>query len=216
MKFPNAYKGVKKIWIAELIMILVAVVGIVTVVIPAANGVDINDEVALSNAPFKGLLAALAIVAALGALVAFFFNLIGIIGARKDDTNFKIALYVTLLGIAASIVSAIWSNSKVLNKWMDIVITLSSLFASYYVLTGIASLAEKYPDEETKAFVLKSRTWLEGSFCLTIVLKFIANIFHIQSEVALLIMGIAALVVEIISYVLYLCALNKGKNMLAK
>ena len=136
--------------------------------------------------------------------------------ARVDDENFRIALYVTILGIAASIVSAIWTNNQRLTDWMDIAITICSLFASFYILTGIASLAGKFGDEETRKVVLKARLWLEGSFCLTAILKFITVVFRIENETLLLVLGIGALVVEIISYILYLMALKRGKNMLAK
>ena len=77
-------------------------------------------------------------------------------------------------------------------------------------------MADKFPDTETKAIALKSRTWLTGSFCLSAVLKFIISIFNIQNTTIVLIMSIAALLVEIIAYILYLRALAKGKDMLAK
>lgn len=227
MRFPNAYKGIKKIWIAELLLLVAAVLGIAALII-VANNVDVTTEVAavgdsvvvgetvFANEGAIAPAAILTLCTGLLALIAFILNLVGIIGARKDDENFKLALYVTLIGIAASIVTSIWSNNEMLKRWMDVVNTICSLFASYFVLTGIASLADQFPDAETKTIALKSRTWLEGAFCLSAVLKFIVNLFNIQNATVVLIMSVAALVVEIISYVLYLRALNKGKNMLAK
>ena len=216
MRFPNAYRGIKKIWIAELLMLLATILSIVIIVIPAVNGVNLSVEQNLSQAYYAPTIASLALTVAFVGLVAFFLILLGVIVARVDDENFRIALYVTILGIAASIVSAIWTNNQRLTDWMDIAITICSLFASFYILTGIASLAGKFGDEETRKVVLKARLWLEGSFCLTAILKFITVVFRIENETLLLVLGIGALVVEIISYILYLMALKRGKNMLAK
>ena len=227
MKYPNAYKGVKKIWIAELLLLVAAVLGIAMLIIVAANvGIAtevtatgttiIVGETVIANEAAAAPAAILALCTGLLALIAFILHLIGIIGARKDDENFRFAMYITLLGIAASIITSVWSNNEMLKRWMDVVTTICSLFASYFVLTGIASLADKFPDRETKAIALKSRTWLAGSFCLSSVLKCINSIFNIQNGTVVLIMSIAALVVDIISYVLYLRALSSGKNMLAK
>jgi len=227
MRFPNAFKGIKKIWVAEILMLIAAILGIALLIIVSNNVAmttevaALGDTVAVSNSvTVNEAIAAPVTILTIGmgviALIAFILNLIGLLGARRDDDNFRIALFVTIIGIAASIVTSVWSNNEIVKKWMDVVNTLCSLFASYFVLTGIASLAEQYPDHATKAFALKSRTWLEGSFCLSVILKFIINIFNIQNETVVLIMSIVALLVEIISYILYLRALNRGKAMLAK
>lgn len=105
---------------------------------------------------------------------------------------------------------------KTLNKWMDTALTICSMFASYYVLTGIANLAEKMSDAATKALALKSRTLVEGSFCATALFKLIISIFKIQDGSTIsTILAVVALLLELVSYILYLRALSKGKKMLA-
>ena len=217
MRFPNAFRGVKKIWLAELLMLLAAIVGIVLIVVIAANSSLVGEEVIVNEDAVKTPAAILGIGTALIALVAFVLNLLGLINARKDDSAFSIALLVTLLGIVASVISSIWSGNQGLVKWMDTVLTICSMFASYYVLTGIANLAEQFPDEATKALALKSRTLVEGTFCATVIFKLIISIFKIQDGSTIYtILSIVALVLELVSYVLYLRALSKGKKMLAK
>ena len=217
MRFPNAFRGVKKIWLAELLMLLAAIVGIVLIVVIAANSSLVGEEVIVNEDAVKTPAAILGIGTALIALVAFVLNLLGLINARKDDSAFSIALFVTLLGIVASVISSIWSGNQGLVKWMDTVLTICSMFASYYVLTGIANLAEQFPDEATKALALKSRTLVEGTFCATAIFKLIISIFKIQDGSTIYtILSIVALVLELVSYVLYLRALSKGKKMLAK
>ena len=216
MRFPNAYRGVKKIWLAEMLMLLAAIVGIIMVIVMATNGTMVGEDIVI-NEGVKTPIAVLGIVTAVIALVAFILNLIGLINANNDDSAFRIALLVTILGIVASAVSAIWSNNETLNKWMDTALIICSMFASYYVLTGIANLAVKMSDAATKAVALKSRTLVEGSFCATALFKLIISIFKIQNGSTIsTILAVIALLLELVSYILYLRALAKGKKMLAK
>ena len=216
MRFPNAYRGVKKIWLAEMLMLLAAIVGIVIVIVAAMNGSMVGEDIVISEG-VKTPIAILGIVTAVILLIGFILNLIGLINANNDDSAFRIALLVTILGVVASAISAIWSNNETLNKWMDTAITICSMFASYYVLTGIANLAEKMSDAATKALALKSRTLVEGSFCATALFKLIISIFKIQDGSTIsTILAVVALLLELVSYILYLRALNKGKQMLAR
>ena len=216
MRFPNAFRGVKKIWLAELLMLLAAVIGIIMVIVMATNSTMVGEDIVI-NEGAKTPIAVLGIVTAVIALVAFVLNLVGLINANNDDSAFRIALLVTILGIVASAVSAIWSSNEVLNKWMDTALTIFSMFASYYVLTGIANLADKMSDAATKALALKSRTLVEGSFCATALFKLIISIFKIQDGSTIsTILSVIALLLELASYILYLRALSKGKQMLAK
>ena len=198
-------------------MLLAAVIGIVLIFVIAANGTLVGEDEIVINEAAKTPISILGIVSAVVALVAFVLNLVGLIIARKDDSGFRIALLVTVLGIIASAVSAIWSTNAGLVKWMDTLTTIFSMFASYYVLTGIANLADQIPDAATKALALKSRTLVEGSFCATVIFKLIISIFKIPDGSTLYtILSIVALLLELVSYILYLRALSKGKKMLAK
>ena len=216
MKFPNAFRGIKKIWLAELLMLLFVAASIISVVVAVTNSSLVDEKVVL-NSSAETTVGLLVIVTGLLVLVAFVLNLVGLINARADDSAFRIALLVTLLGIAASVVQVIWSKNQGLVKWMDTLTTIFSMFATYYVLTGIANLAEKLSDSATKALALKSRTLVEGTFCATAIFKLIINIFKIQETSTIyLIISIVALVLELVSYILYLRALSKGKKMLAQ
>ena len=63
---------------------------------------------------------------------------------------------------------------------------------------------------------LKSRTLVEGSFCATALFKLIISIFKIQDGSTIsTILAVIALLLELVSYILYLRALSKGKKMLA-
>ena len=106
MRFPNAFRGVKKIWLAELLMLLAAVIGIILIFVIAANSTLVGDDVVVNKEAVETPAAILGILAALIALTAFILNLVGMINARNDDAGFRIALLVTVLGIITSAVRA--------------------------------------------------------------------------------------------------------------
>ena len=215
MKFPNAYNGVKKIYLAEILLILATILGIATIAVLAANNVNLDAaELNLEGTPAT-LTLVFGIGGALLALIAFILNLLGVISARKDDDGFKMALFFTLIGIVCSIVSAAFNKNEGLKDWMEVGTNLSSLFASYFVLGGIASLAGKYPDNMTMNLALKARTKLMAAFSTTALLRLIVIIFKIQNETVLLIMSIIILLAQVVSYLLYMLTLAKGKKMLA-
>ena len=214
MKFPNTFKGIQKIWIAEMLMLLASVLSIVLLFVVANNSAVVEDVLVVAiDTPTQ----VLSIASAVLMIVAFVLNLIGIINCRKDDKNFVNALIATVLGVICGIVNAIWGEAKPrLGEWMEFVMVMESCYASYYVLTGVSNLSEAYPDPQTKKLVDKSRNWLLGSFCLSAILKLIVDIFNIQDGTSKTIMGIVAVLAEIVSYVIYIMALNNSKKMLAR
>ena len=214
MRFPNTFKGIQKIWIAEMLMLLASVLSIVLLFVVANNSAVVEDVLVVAiDTPTQ----VLSIASAVLMIVAFVLNLIGIINCRKDDKNFVNALFATVLGVICGIVNAIWGEAKPrLGEWMEFVMVMESCYASYYVLTGVSNLSEAYPDPQTKKLVDKSRNWLLGSFCLSAILKLIVDIFNIQDGTPKTIMGIVAVLAEIVSYVIYIMALNKSKKMLAR
>ena len=214
MRFPNTFKGIQKIWIAEMLMLLASVLSIVLLFVVANNSAVVEDVLVVAiDTPTQ----VLSIASAVLMIVAFVLNLIGIINCHKDDKNFVNALIATVLGVICGIVNAIWGEAKPrLGEWMEFVMVMESCYASYYVLTGVSNLSEAYPDPQTKKLVDKSRNWLLGSFCLSAILKLIVDIFNIQDGTPKTIMGIVAVLAEIVSYVIYIMALNKSKKMLAR
>ena len=207
MRFPNTFKGIQKIWIAEMLMLLASVLSIVLLFVVANNSAVVEDVLVVAiDTPTQ----VLSIASAVLMIVAFVLNLIGIINCRKDDKYFVNALIATVLGVICGIVNAI------LGEWIEFVMVMESCYASYYVLTGVSNLSEAYPDPQTKKLVDKSRNWLLGSFCLSAILKLIVDIFNIQDGTPKTIMGIVAVLAEIVSYVIYIMALNKSKKMLAR
>ena len=218
MKFPDSYKGIKRIYLAEILMLIVVIMTMVDVITVAANGVVVDNTLIVSEGTLT-FVSVLTIASGVLAIIAFVLNLIGGINCRKDDENFRIALFATLAGIVLSVVQAVTNKSNsTVSDWMNTLTSIANLFASYFVLTGCANLAETYPDGATKNVCLKARNLLCGSFALSALLKCITSLTGIAATNSVLwtILAVLATVVEIASYVIYMTALARSKRMLAR
>ena len=65
MRFPNAYRGVKKIWLAEMLMLLAAIVGIIIVIVMAANGTMVGEDIVIN----EGVKTPIAVLVPLGTVL---------------------------------------------------------------------------------------------------------------------------------------------------
>lgn len=150
------------------------------------------------------------------AIIAFILKLIGVSKASKDEPAFKIAFYMIFVGIAASVVSGIFSSNPTVHSIVALVIDIIDLAVTVYIIQGIMNLAKKLNDE---SMVDKGK----NIFIIIIVIYMLIIIAQI---VNLIIGSVAALVISavviivsgilsIIQYFLYLSYLNKAKKMLA-
>ena len=120
MRFPAAYKGVKKIFIAELFIILASLMLIVSAVLaklPAAS-----EE----GSPLPLVVLTLAGVAGIIAIVCFIIQMIGYHQGGKDEPYFRVAFYLVILAIVTNVLSTSFNSS----------ISGKSLYVSIYSMTG--------------------------------------------------------------------------------
>ena len=128
--FENAKIGIKKIYKAEVLTIIAAVIAIISGVVLLVLGIAAKDGKNVNTADVVSLLSL--IVAAVLAIIAFFFNLFGIIKASKDDKSFKNAQIMLIFGLVVSIVStALQSKDPSLSKAFATANDISELFVTY-------------------------------------------------------------------------------------
>ena len=218
MRYPNAAKGIKKIWIAEILSIVAAVLVIAMVVVAAVNNIDtsISSEEAvqaLETAKIARPVAALGICMMLIMVVSYFLNLIGIINASKDDVGFKRALWVLLVSMVLGIAAAIMQNSNPrISHWLEVPSTLFELVVTIYVLEGIGNLAGNLGKKDIVDLSRQCRTWLMCALVLSAAAKvFVA--LGTEGSVLNTTSGIAAALLQIVAYVVYLRVLNKARLM---
>ena len=220
MKFPNAYKGVKKLFICELILIITGILFVVAAILAA---VGIKNEGALLAA--GGMILGTGIAA----IVVFILQLVGLHQGGKDEILIKNAFFATILGILVGVVSSTLGGLKnqtdalkIVVTILDSVETLATLFASYYVLLGISSLSGKLSDKAMEKEGKSLANWVVCLFAVSIVLDVLGGIFKALPSspewlnVIAAILAIGAAIAELVVYVVTVLYYKKAVKMLKK
>ncbi len=225
MTFPNAANGVKKLFTAEILTIVAIVSVIVTAILAvttyAAGTVATQSESLGAAGIALGSLIGMFVTGGafvVLAIVATILNLVGLIKATKDDDAFKIALFSTVVSFCLIIVGGIFSMNKMAMAYSmtESLGSIASLFVTIYTIQGIRNLAVKLEDYDMDH---KGNNILKVML-VVIVLTFIGKLtsaifFGIGGQIVGGWILIAAYVLSIIQYLLFLSFLSKAKRMLA-
>ena len=218
MQFPGAYKGVKKIFLAEILMVFVALCAIASAIIAAA--VPNPNEVVV------GALAAVLGVSGIIALVALIFQLIGLGQAGKDSGYMRFAFWVIILSIILTITTTILGvfikDNPVVTSVSNVLDTVSKVISAVvlvFVIFGISVLADQLNDER---MVNKGRLLINLIiilFIITIGLNIVASFIRNPADwwtTFVAVFAIIAAVLELVIYILYLLYLASATKMLKK
>ncbi len=216
MQYPNALSGVKKIYTAEIIALIGAIIGVV------ASFISIISYSAGSAGGFlTGVLGAGALVLVAGILIiiAFIINIVGLNAAKSDDVNFKNAIIAVIVGIIASIALSFAPQDSYLKDCGGTVSNICSFLSTYFVCSAIINLAQSLGNNEMSDRGLTARKLLMVVWIVSIVLEIVPIITRAIGSLSL---GIAALVISLVAYIfrivvyiLYLKLLSRARTMLA-
>ena len=221
MSFPNTAKGIKRIYIAEILklfayicMVIGAVAATVALFSMEESGAsDLTD--ALSYGMFV-LTVIVGIAYAVLMITAFIMNLIGYINARNDNENFKTALVFLVVSIVFTVISYFMLNRGI-GSIMYSLSTLSETLATIFVIAGTMQIAFQLGREDISkkgAVVLRLIIVVE---CITFVLSFISSFFRNDTTAAVsTVLMLASILINFIKYILYLSFLSKSKKMLTE
>ena len=214
--FDNAYEGIKKIFKAEILALIAAIL-ILAGSILSATGIQAGKDTASGN----GLLVGgglIVIIAALLMIIASILNIIGVNRAAKDESAFKNALVALLIGIAANILVSAFSGDATVSSIGKTISNVTEIMASYFICTGIINLADRLNDSAGSASGKKVRSILMGIWTASAVLNILTILFGTNEtmQAVIGITAIVAVVISIVAYFLYICLLGKAKSMLAK
>ena len=149
MKYPNAAKGIKKIFVAEILSIVAAVLLLAIVIMMATSNVDTSMsgeavtqalETAKVGAPF----AILSIAMMVFMLASYVLNFIGIATASKDEAGFKRARWMLLVSLACGIGAAVLENTNArVADWLKVPSTLSFVAVTTSSLSSLISFSRQ-------------------------------------------------------------------------
>lgn len=148
MRFPNACKGLKKIFYAELISLIALVPYAVSMVLIQFLPEEINENNA-EMLPAEVVVTILSLVSLVLMTVAYMLNIIGYVNASKDNENFKKAMLLTIAGLVLTVVSGIMENvnaSPILTNTFDSMEQILDLLITLTTISGIVTLSVTYGD----------------------------------------------------------------------
>ncbi|MBQ9179910.1 MAG: hypothetical protein IJ132_03825 [Firmicutes bacterium] len=218
MRYPDAFIGVKRIYTAQILMIIGSIALVIGAIIAIA-GTGVNSTGTLAGG---GILALAAIIAV---LVGFIMEIIGINTARRDEEAFKNALIWVVVGIVLSVLSgSLQNNNSNLSNLFEAAGTATQLLTTYYIIMGVRNLAVKMDNMEV---VAKSDTTMKvvlAVYIVQIILGIVGIVIGIaapEKDGALMaaagsigILGAITGILGIIAFILLLSLLSKAKDML--
>ena len=221
MKFPNAAKGVKKIFNAEIISLIAALVGgagLVMSLIGASK--ETNESVGTTLLAVSGILL---IISGIALLVAGIINIVGYIQAAKDEEGIKRAVLCTVFSCAFAFAAAFFENQTGflggLGTVLSTISTVLNMLVALFMIGGLMNLSAKCnrPDMVTRGHSILSTIVVSYivTFALDILVRFGAYTSSFGAGLIDWLSGLSALF-SVFIYVLELIYLAKAKKMLAE
>ncbi|MBQ7503967.1 MAG: hypothetical protein IJT79_01430 [Ruminococcus sp.] len=177
MKFPNAAKGVSKIFNAEIISLIAALIGGVGMVlsfIAVSGNVDQGTSDTLIIAT-----GACALVAGIIIAVAGIMSIVGYFQAGKDEAGFKKAILCMFFSIAFTVAASFFANQTGFLGWLNTVLTVTgnvcNMLATIFLILGLMALSVKCSRPDMVKHGKDILTTLVILYILTFVLSFIGR-----------------------------------------
>ena len=231
MQFPNAAKGIKNLWVAEILSIIAAVLTIVmafvfvsnfkseiaAIELAAATGTEaaLQDSV-LTQAQSNAILATggLGLGMAIFGVIAFILGLIGTFQAKKDEKSFMDAFMIVVVGIVLSIVAAFLKQDSEITRYVQIASNICIAWMNYYVLLGVANLATAKGETDLHDSAKRASIWVAIAITISEVIQLFANNTRVSNQTLMIVLTSVAAVLEIVAYVYYLIVLSRARKML--
>ena len=219
MKFPFAAKGVSKIFNAEIISLIAALIGGVGMVlsfIAVSGNVDNNTSDTLIIATGACVLVAGIIIA-----VAGIMSIVGYFQAGKDEVSFKRAILCVLFSIVFTAVASFFANQTGFFGWLYTILTLvgniCNMLATIFLILGLMALSVKCSRPDMVKHGKDILTTLVILYILTFILNFFirlgAESTAFGSSIVNWLSGLS-LCFTVFLYVFQIYYLGKAKKML--
>ena len=217
MKFPNAAKGVKKLFSAEILYLLsVILIGVVSVITEIINNKMTNVTNAVAVLILVGFIAGGVL-----AVIAFILQIVGLVQASRDERAFKGVILLTVFGIIVSVIGAFFSKDSFINSLSTTINSVVSVISIILIILGIGNMSlrlERQDMIERGGRIIRIIVWLAIiSIIMNLISIFLPQNIDDASDLAkviILSLTVIALMLNIAEYVLYLSFLSKTKKML--
>ena len=213
MNFPNAYKGVKKIFTAEIF----SIVAIVLLLCGTVFALVISKLSSESEIATSAITALFSIIGGLGlGVAAFVLNLVGIIQAKKDEGQFYYAFVFVIIPIIAAAFAAIFSKNTFVQSLSDSVRNICEVIVMIFIIGGIRNLARQLGKDgmiRSGDFALRVITAVYGLLLIARVTEIVFDFLPFMVTAAS-ILSIVSGVLNIFVHVYYFVYLGRAVKML--
>lgn len=215
MKFPNAAKGIKKLFTAEILeLISVVLFSVGTIMLLVAAGAAKANHTTAAGVTGLGTLVLMTGAGVLG-IIALIMQIIGYIQTAKDEDSFKVAIYITIIGIVMVAVASMFSSNKTLASVSNMVSDLINIIVSVLTIMGIANLAAKLKNNDIVDKCTNIFKVIIAIGVISLIAKCVSAFWPNQAGVTIaIVLIVISLVLSIVQYIMYIALLNKASNML--
>ena len=219
MQFPNAFKGIKRIFTSEILMLISQLIFVPIIIFPVigVNGEELTKNLEQNSPGYLLAFLGLLLAGLLISLVGYIIQITGIVKAAKDEPAFKISLTGVIVGMTARIISylPIVNYNNMISAICSTVTYIASLVVTFFIIQGIRNIAIKFENDEIE---INGVTIFKLYFIIVLInasTHFVSKAFNddIGSTVTI-VLSIAGGILTIAQYVLYISYLVKAKKML--
>ena len=204
--FDNSKIGIGKIYKGEILSIIATIIAIFSAAVllvfsSAANNGEVKfiDVISTCSLIFAGVIA----------VIAYVLNFLGIRIASTESEDFRNALYLTIAALIASLLSTLFETRVPgFANILEIAKKTCEMLAAYFVITGCIGIAKKLSNAELEQYGQKTLKLYLTVWIISVVLNIFESIFSGKAVFAGII-GIGALILTVVSYVVYLRLLKK-------
>lgn len=218
MKYPNALNGLKKIYSAEILNLIV---GILMLVMSVFGLMAFDESLPKEQAEQYVLITGILLTASFIIMaIAYIMTFVGVKKAAKDEPVFKNAFTWILVGLVLSLGTSILSNFVSVEKferYINLGNRLASILVTVYIIIGVTTLAERIGDHEQVRRGSRLQNIIIFEYAISAVLELLSK-FESQKvpETIMEICGVVAAVLMVIAYFTFLKLLSRARKMLEK
>ena len=215
MKFPNAAKGISKIFTSEILALIAAIAtGVATILAVVMYASAKTNSTAGAAASGIGTLV-LVLGASVLLVIALILKIVGVVQTSKDEDSFKMIIYLTIFTLIVAVVAAIFSRVTFLNNIANAVSSIGSFVTTLLIILGIGNLGVQVGNDEVIDKCSSQFKLILGIGIVALLARFFCIFLPtVPAQGIVIALAVVALVLNVIQYILYLSLLSKAKKML--
>ena len=215
MKFPNAAKGISKIFTSEILALIAAIAtGVASILAAVMYASAKTNSTAGAAASGIGTLV-LVLGASVLLVIALILKIVGVVQTSRDEDSFKMIIYLTIFTLIVAVVAAIFSRVTFLNNIANAVSAIGSFVTTLLIILGIGNLGVQVGNDGVIDKCSSQFKLILGIGIVALLARFFCIFLPtIPAQGIVIALAVVALVLNVIQYILYLSLLSKAKKML--